>query len=78
MVCAYLQYPMQQSDLDLQSVQEHPSKRDTTKPTGRHAHQTVTQISLDINPVSSEPLPLASGCQFFYRYFNGRLPVEHF
>ena len=21
---------------------------------------------------------LASGCQFFYRYFNGRLPVEHF
>ena len=21
---------------------------------------------------------LASGCQFFYRYFYGRLPVEHF
>ena len=20
----------------------------------------------------------ASGCQFFYRYFYGRLPVEHF
>ena len=21
---------------------------------------------------------LASGCQFFYRYFYGRLPVDHF
>ena len=21
---------------------------------------------------------LTSGCQFFYRYFYGRLPVEHF
>ena len=21
---------------------------------------------------------LASGCKFFYRYFNGRLPIEHF
>ena len=21
---------------------------------------------------------LASGCKFFYRYFYGRLPVEHF
>ena len=21
---------------------------------------------------------MASGCQFFYRYFYGRLPIEHF
>ena len=29
-------------------------------------------------PVDFTVKYLASGCQFFYRYFYGRLPVEHF
>ena len=46
----------------------------------------VTRFNNDILPSSTLKKKsadftvkyLASGCQFFYRYFYGRLPVEHF
>ena len=50
----------------------------------KHLHKLQAEkvllhsIQYTVKNVDFTVIFLASGCQFFYRYLYGRLPVEHF